>query len=68
MNTEKTACPYCGGTDFVTGKQQGHGAVMPVRGMFLFHGQTLYHDICGKCGTVVRSYIKEPEKFVGKKD
>ena len=66
MNTEKTVCQYCGGTDFITGKQQGYAAVMTKK--FSFRDQILYHDICRKCGTVVRSYIKEPEKFVGKKD
>ena len=68
MNTEKIVCPYCGGTDFVIGKQAGYGAVMPEKARLIFFGQELYHDICRKCGTVVRSYIKEPEKFVGKKD
>ena len=65
MDTEKIVCPYCGGTDFVIGKQ---AVVLPEKDLFIFRGQALYHDICSKCGTVVRSYIKEPEKFVGKKD
>lgn len=68
MDTEKIVCPYCGGTDFVTGKHTGYGSVMPEKDLLIFRGQILYHDICSKCGTVVRSYIKDPEKFVGKKD
>lgn len=69
MNNEKTACPYCGGTDIIVGKQAGYAAVIPEKEkLILLHGQMLYHDICRQCGTVVRSYIKEPEKFVGKKD
>lgn len=68
MDTEKIACPYCGGTDFVIGKQAGYAAVIPEKDRIILRGQILYHDICSKCGTVVRSYIKEPEKFVVKKD
>lgn len=66
MNNEKTACTYCGGTDIIVGKQAG--AVIPEKEKTILHGQMLYHDICRQCGTVVRSYIKEPEKFAGKKD
>lgn len=53
-------CPYCGGTDFVIGIQ----AVRTEK--LSFRDQTLYHEICESCGTVVRSYIKEPDKFIKK--
>lgn len=67
MNNEKTTCPYCGCTDIIVGKQAGYAAVIPEKEKTIFHGQMLYHDICRQCGTIVRSYIKEPEKFAGKK-
>lgn len=67
MNTEnKTVCPHCGGTDFVIGKQAGHADVLTEN--FSFRHQTLYHEICKKCGTVARSYVKNPEMLCGKKD
>lgn len=59
-NTENRVCPYCGGTDFVVGIQ----AVRTEK--LSFRDQTLYHEICENCGTVVRSFIKEPDKFVKK--
>lgn len=65
MNNEETACPYCGCTDIIVGKQAA--VVIPEKEMTVFNGQTLYHDICRQCGTVVRSYIKDPEKFAAKK-
>lgn len=57
-------CPYCGGTEFVIGRQDRYAAVTTEK--FSFYYQTLYHEICENCGTVVRSFIKEPDKFAKK--
>ena len=56
-----TKCPFCGGTEFTEGVQVFHGAVNKPRG--LGKVQTLHHIFCRDCGSVVRSYIYEPEKM-----
>ena len=32
------------------------------------HGADLYHSVCRNCGSVLRSYVKDPEKLLKKKD
>jgi predicted nucleic-acid-binding Zn-ribbon protein len=55
-------CPYCGGTDFVIAKQIP--GIESADKWINFTGQILYHKICLNCGTVVRSYVKEPKKLL----
>jgi predicted nucleic-acid-binding Zn-ribbon protein len=59
---QQEKCPYCGGTEFVTAKQTPgiESAKRPIN----VKGQWLYHIICLNCGTVVRSYVKEPKKLL----
>lgn len=61
-----SACPYCGGTEMIEVYQCGHAAVMEVNSMW--HVADLYHAVCRRCGSVVRSYVKEPEKLLSCKD
>ena len=57
-------CSYCGGTDFIACKQtKGYASVIPAHQKTTFNGQPLYHDICKSCGTVVRSYIEQPQRL-----
>lgn len=60
-------CPYCGSTKNVIGKQSTYAKVCPNKKIAL-REETLYHVICLKCGTVIRSYVKNPENLVVKKD
>ena len=59
-------CPFCGGTEVIESCQGGYGSVSAVSNVL--GGATLYHSICRNCGSVVRSYVKEPEKLLKKKD
>ncbi len=59
-------CPFCNGNKFVKAKQTGYGALVSCESMWL-EGE-IYHVICLRCGSVVRSYVKEPEKLIKKKD
>ena len=61
-----TKCPYCRGTDMIEGVQGGYGAVSEVN--HGFRGEALHHIICRNCGTVIRSYVKDPEKMFPKKE
>ena len=55
-------CPFCGGTEFVYGYQSGYGAV--TGNQTLLSDQWLYHVICRNCGSVVHSYVNNPEKLL----
>jgi predicted nucleic-acid-binding Zn-ribbon protein len=63
MNNTIKFCPYCSGTQFITGRQDGYGAVVPA-GALSLKSQKLYHVICLNCGSVVRSYVENPSKLV----
>lgn len=60
------SCPYCGGTEIIETYQGGYGAIVAT--CHQFGGVALYHSVCRKCGSVVRSYVKDPEKLLKKKD
>ena len=59
-------CPFCGGTEMIETYQSGNGSVTAVGSVF--RGAYLYHTICRNCGSVVRSYVKDPEKLLSRKD
>ena len=53
-------CPYCGKEEFVTGKQ---GAAYSGITVSLLKQRAVYHEIFVNCGTIVRSYVKNPENL-----
>ncbi len=57
-----TQCPFCGSNEFVEGYQDGYGAVTGAQS--LLSSQSLRHIICRKCGSVVHSYVNNPEKLL----
>ena len=59
-------CPYCGGNEIITCCQSYYGAVKALCNKW--GGDSLYHSVCRNCGSVLRSYVKEPEKLLKKKD
>lgn len=59
-------CPYCGGSEIIEVYQSYYGAVTVVNNMW--GGGNLYHSVCRGCGSVLRSYVKDPEKLLKKKD
>ena len=60
-----TKCPFCEGTQFTITYQMGHGAVVSVSNPL--RSQLLYHKICLNCGSVVRSFVKEPKLLISRK-
>lgn len=54
-------CPYCGGTEFGKGYQRGYANLFS--GTFDLSGDNLHHIVCMNCGSIVRSYVKHPDKF-----
>ncbi len=59
-------CPFCGATEMIEAFQSAYGAVSGVNNRL--GGVSLYHSVCRKCGSVVRSYVKDPEKLLKRKD
>ncbi|MFI3250541.1 MAG: hypothetical protein R3Y07_06220 [Eubacteriales bacterium] len=57
-------CNHCGGHDFFVGKQVAYAEITKVGTM---KSASLFHEVCQHCGTVNRSYVENPEKFVKKK-
>ncbi|MBP5269456.1 MAG: hypothetical protein ILO42_00695 [Clostridia bacterium] len=59
-------CPYCGGNEMIEAYQSAYGALTAKSNPF--GGCALYHAVCRRCGSVVRSFVKEPEKLLRRKD
>ena len=59
-------CPYCGGSDFIEAFQSAYGAITATTNQW--GGRALYHSVCLGCGSIVRSFVKEPEKLLKRKD
>lgn len=60
-------CPYCGNFEFVKAFSQGQGCVIGIENQWGM-GQELHHVICRRCGSVVRSFVRNPEVLLKKKD
>ena len=59
-------CPFCGGTEMIEAFQDAYAAVSAASNKL--GGTALYHSVCHSCGSVVRSYVKNPEKLLKRKD
>ena len=59
-------CPYCGGSEIIVAYQDAYGAISAIHNNL--GGCALYHSVCRNCGSVVRSYVKNPEKLLKRKD
>jgi len=60
------SCPYCGGTEMISAYQSAYGAVAGTENKL--GGVPLYHTVCRRCGSVVRSYVEDPEKLLRRRD
>lgn len=58
-------CPYCDGTEMIEAYQGGYAHIYAIDSSL--RGSSLYHLICRDCGTIVRSFVKDPELFVKSK-
>ena len=65
MNAYMVRCPFCGYSEFIEARQMQGEAYVSGEAFF---GQPLHHTICRHCGSVVRSFVKEPEKLLKKKN
>ena len=63
LNMER--CPFCGYSEFIEARQYAPEAYVSAQALF---GQELKYVICRHCGSVVRTYVEDPEKLLKKKD
>lgn len=59
-------CPFCGGEELIEGRVSSYGGVYIERKMI--YSAALYSIVCRDCGSVVRTFVKEPEKLFPKKE
>lgn len=60
-------CPYCGGSNIEKGikwtmQAQAGNVGLSFTAGFLGGTEAVYSDLCLDCGTIVRSYVREPNK------
>ena len=65
MSKYVSTCPFCGGHEFIKGVQTGYAQIT---GATLWSSTNLYHELCRDCGSVVRSYVVEPEMLLKRRD
>ena len=58
-------CPFCGHSEFIEARQYQGEAYVSGEALL---GQRLNHTICRNCGSVVRSFVEDPEKLLKKKN
>ena len=62
MENKVDVCRYCGASNFVeTGKSPE--SVAQSKKFFSLTAQYIYHIICLECGTIHRSFVKQPKKL-----
>ena len=65
---KQRTCSECGSTDIVTGIAVTKAAEtchigLSYKALAILRGtEQLYADLCKQCGTVVRFYVREPDK------
>ena len=59
-------CPFCGSTQMIETFQSAYGALTATSNKL--GGRPLYHSVCRQCGSVVRSFVKNPEKLLKRRD
>ena len=58
-------CPFCGGEEFIECRLSSTGGVQVLHKM---REVGVYAIVCRDCGSIVRTYCKEPEKLFPKKE
>ena len=65
MHIKIEKCPFCGHTEFVEARQIRAEAYVSGESLM---GQELKHIVCRQCGSVVRSFVEDPEALLKKKN
>lgn len=59
-------CPFCGGEELIESGMGSYGNVFVSCGAF--RSTSVFATVCRDCGSIVRTYCKNPEKLFPKKD
>ena len=63
MEHKQDICPYGGGTELAKAKNAtSYGRLCRYDSIFA-NGKPVFYLICLRCGTVVRSYVEDPNYF-----
>ena len=65
MKVHIERCPFCGYAEFIEARQVRAEAYVSGESLM---GQELKHLICRQCGSVVRSFVEDPEALLKKKN
>lgn len=60
------SCQLCGNTEIIECFQGGYAVITAECNKW--GGSPLYHRVCRRCGNVVQSYVKDPEKLLKMRD
>ena len=61
-------CPHCGSSDIVTGLEFNQNVEVGPWGLsykawaFLGGTEKVHAELCSSCGTIVRTFVKEPKR------
>ena len=58
--------PVCGGEEFIEGYMISYAGVVVSCGAF--RNAPVYAVVCRNCGSIVRTYCKDPEKLYPRKE
>lgn len=64
-NFNISKCPFCGSEELEMGCQCMQAQMVSVHSMF--KGTKIFHIVCMDCGSIIHSYVEQPEKLKGKK-
>ncbi len=59
-------CPFCGGEEFIEGYMGSYGGVVVSCGAC--RNASVSAVVCRNCGSIVRTYCKDPEKLYPRKE
>lgn len=65
-DVEIEKCQYCGGEEFIEGQVCSYGGVCISTGGI--RSQALFVIVCRNCGSIVRTFCKNPEKLYPKRE
>ena len=65
-DVEIEKCQYCGGEEFIEGRVASYGGAYITTGGV--KTDALYAIVCRNCGSVVRTFCKNPENLYPKKE
>ena len=61
-------CPFCGGEELIETRISAYGTYLTPAKRGGLRSVAIFATVCRDCGSVVRTYCKNPEKLFPKKE